>query len=110
MLLAVLLSSGYANASTNPTGVVRGTLQVCDLASPVLSLHRNDGKIVATALWHPPAGSGGTARRLLHFSFTERPGHYYLTMNNEYQMPPADRQIHLVAGHHFTTHIVAGCK
>jgi hypothetical protein len=110
VLVAVLLSSGCADASPNSVGVIRGTLDVCNLDSPVLFLHRSGGRIVATAVWHPPASSGKTTARVLDFSFSERPGHYYLTMNNEYPMPPADRQIHLVAGHRFTTHIVAGCK
>jgi hypothetical protein len=109
MLLAVLFSSVVAGASPNAAGVVRGTLQVCVVSSPVLSLHRAGGKIVATASWHPPQ-AGGTKERVLDFSFSERPGHYYLTMNNQYPMPAPDRQIHLAAGQRFTTHIVAGCK
>ena len=51
----------------NSRGVVRGTLQVCDLASPVLFLHRTDGKIAATASWHSSASSGGTTERVLYF-------------------------------------------
>jgi hypothetical protein len=109
MPLTVALCSGPADASASSKGVVRGTLAVCAVSSPVLFLHRTDGKVVATASWHPPA-SGASKERVLPFSFTERPGHYYLTMNNDYPMPVPDRQIHLVAGEHFTTHIVAGCK
>ncbi len=45
--------------------------------------------------------------RTLYFSFRVKPGDYYLTMNNDYPMPPGDRQIHLVKSQKFTTVITA---
>jgi len=92
------------------TGVIRGTLETCGPGpSPAVILHENSGRVIATAVWHPTASSnpGGASKRTLHFSFSAPPGLYYLTMNNEYQMPPQARQIDLTAGRTFKTEIVA---
>lgn len=99
---------GSPESPTSTSGVIRGTLASCGPASPVVMLHRTDGRVVATSAWHPPSsGTSGGSERTLDFSFAIEPGAYYLTMNNEYQMPPRDRQIELVRNQVFTTHIVA---
>ena len=108
--IAVLLSGCSAGPQSEPSsqGVIRGTLLSCGPASPVLTLHERDGRVVATSVWHPPtSGPSVAGKRTLDFSFAIEPGAYYLTMNNEYQMPPQDRQIELVRNQVFTTHIVA---
>jgi hypothetical protein len=117
MLLAfagiVTLLSGCSAAprvlpSSSSNGVIRGTLEACGHGpSPTVTLHDKDGQVVATAVWHRPTSSGGTNERTLDFSFTVRPGRYYLTMNNEFQMPPTARQIDLPTDQVFTTHIAA---
>ncbi len=89
-------------------GVIRGTLVSCGPGSPVLMLHQKDGRMIATSRWHPPSSDADEgSKRTLDFSFTIEPGSYYLTMNNEYQMPPQDRQIELVRNQIVTTQIVA---
>lgn len=108
--IAVLLPGCSVGPKSEPPsqGVIRGTLLSCGPASPVVTLHERDGRVVARSVWHPPTPSPSVGgERTLDFSFTIEPGAYYLTMNNEYQMPPRDRQIELVRNQVFTTHIVA---
>jgi hypothetical protein len=95
-------------AAASASAVIRGTLQTCVRhVAPVVSLHKNDGGIVGRAAWRHPRASSLTGRRTVNFTFTVPPGQYYLTMNNQYQMPPAARQIDIKAHHVFVTHIVA---
>ena len=108
--IATILSGCSAGPHGPPPsdGLVRGTLVSCGPGSPVVTLHQRNGRVIATARWHPPssrARSGG--ERTLDFAFVVEPGAYYLTMNNEYQMPPQDRQIELARSQVVTTHIVA---
>ncbi len=108
--IATLLSgcSGSPTSPPSSNGTIRGTLEACGPGpSPAVTLHYKDGQIAATAVWHPPSSSEAASKRTLDFSFTVRPGQYYLTMNNEFQMPPQARQITLTASQVFTTHIVA---
>jgi len=108
--IATTLSGCWTGPQSPPStnGVIRGTLESCGTASPVLMLHRTDGRVVATSAWHAPSsGTSGGSELTLDFSFAIEPGAYYLTMNNEYQMPPQDRQIELGRNQVFTIHIVA---
>jgi hypothetical protein len=88
--------------------VIRGTLAACGRLAPVLTLHQGDGTVVDVSTWRAyPSRTDGEGRRILDFSFTVHPDEYYLTMNNEDQMPPRDRQIGLVGHQVFRTRIVA---
>jgi hypothetical protein len=90
------------------SAVIRGTLVACGPLAPVLTLHRRDGTVVDVSTWRAfSSRKDGEGRRILDFSFTVHPDEYYLTMNNEDQMPPRDRQIDLVGHKVFRTRIVA---
>jgi hypothetical protein len=98
-----------AGRATSRAGI-RGSLVACGPGPlPAVALHRRNGSVVATAVWHAVASSrtSDASRQTLHFSFSVPRGYYYLTMDNEYQMPPQARQISLEAGQTFMTHIVA---
>jgi hypothetical protein len=94
-------------AASSPSAIIRGTLQSCaPHVTPSVTLHKDDGRIISSADWHHPSASNA-GRRTLKFSFRVSAGQYYLTMNNQYQMPPAARQIDIRAHGVFVTHIVA---
>jgi hypothetical protein len=107
-LLSSFVATGRSSASTVPTAIIRGTLEVCGPGpAPAVSLHDRDGTVVRTEVWRTGSSARGSGRRTLDFSFSVRRKEYYLTMNNEYQMPPQARQIDLAKHRIFTTRIVA---
>jgi hypothetical protein len=92
------------------SATIRGNLIACGPGPlPAVALHHRNGSVVAIAVWHSAASSrtSDASKRTLHFSFSVPRGYYYLTMDNEYQMPPQAREIYLGAGRTFVTHIVA---
>ena len=106
VLLLDLGCTALPTAAASPRGVIRGSLVSCSPEAPALTLQKKDGQVVATSVWHGTS-STSASERTLYFSFRTKPGNYYLAMNNDFQMPPRDRQIHLSARQIFTTHIVA---
>ena len=88
--MATFLSGCSAGLESRPLsdGVVS-----CGPGSPVVMLHQGDGRVAPSGHVTSP--------------FTVEGGAYYLTMTNEYQMPPQDRQIALVRDQVVAPQIVA---
>jgi hypothetical protein len=90
-------------------GHINGSVTYCEAAgsptAPVVMLHYRDGRTAATSVWHGISVPGDSTDVTVDFAFTELPGYYFLSQDNDYPIPPAARQIHLHAGQTFRTHL-----